>query len=507
MSVNFSEIGSVPGTANNQAAGTRSPEARAALMSADFRPEVLVVDDDPVVRSQLERLYNQNGYRVAVFSSAEAALRRLDDNTDFVITDIKLPGMDGVQFISQVHQRYPDLPVIAITGYADIRTAVDVLKLGAFDFVTKPFDLAAILESTRAALESTKSAMEVRHLRRWLKERFQFSEMLSHTPQMHRVFELIRAAAPTDMPVLIEGEAGTGKEVVAHTIHYHSDRRAGPFVAVHCASFSEEPLQTELFGCNKANGSDEAKTGKILAAHGGTLFLNEIESLSLAIQVKLLRMMEDRKVSPPGANQSVHVDLRVIAASNLPVKAAVTDGRLRADFYRRLNVVPIRLVPLRERVSDIPLLVQNFLQHHPIANSKRIVNVSDKVLARLTAYPWPGNIRELQSRLENAILLATGRIIEEIQLPDTAPPADKNSVAGSNSLRQWLRQMEKHYLAQKLEDLGGNVGLTAKSCRIGVRTLSRKMRTYGLDKKIYKDVTAKLPAAKIRPAAMVFKAD
>jgi DNA-binding NtrC family response regulator len=464
--------------------GIYPAERRALLGASDFpSPEVLVVDDDPVVRSQLERLYSQSGYQVTTLSSAEAGLRRLNDDIDFVITDIKLPGMDGVQFISQIHQRYPDLPVIAITGYADIRTAVDVLKLGACDFVTKPFDLATILESTRAALESTKSVMEVRHLRRWLKERFQFSEMLSQTPQMHRVFEQIRAAAPTERPVLVEGEAGTGKELVAHAIHYHSERRAGPFVTIHCADFAEDQLAIELFG----SAGDEAKIGKVLAAHGGTMFLNGIESLSLAMQAKLLRAIEDRKILPLGADQTVHVDFRVIAASNLPVKAALTDGRLCVDFYRCLNRVSIRLVPLHERSTDIPLLVQNFLQHHPIAKSKRIVNVSDKVLARLIAYPWPGNIRELQNLLENAVLLATGRIIEDIQLPDATSPAEKTPVIGSNSLRQWLRQMEKHYLSQKLEDLGGNVGLTAKSCRIGVRTLSRKMRSYGLDKKFYKE--------------------
>lgn len=484
MAGNFSEAISTARPVDGANEGRYPSERRELLGAADFpSPEVLVVDDDPVVRSQLERLYGQSGYQVTSFSSAEAGLRRLNDDIDFVITDIKLPGMDGVQFISQIHQRYPDLPVIAITGYADIRTAVDVLKLGACDFVTKPFDLAAILESTRAALESTKSIMQVRHLRRWLKERFQFSEMLSQTPQMHRVFEQIRAAAPTDKPVLVEGEAGTGKELVAHAIHHHSERRARPFVAVHCGSFAEDQLEIELFGPAR----DETKAGKILAAHGGTLFLNDIESLSLAMQAKLLRAIEDRKIFPLGANQGVHVDFRVIAASNLPVKAALTDGRLRVDLYRCLNGVSIRLVPLRARSTDIPLLVQNFLQHHPIARSKRIVNVSDKVLARLIAYPWPGNIRELQNRLEDAILLATGRIIEDIQLPEATPPAEKNPVVGSNSLRQWLRHMEKHYLSQKLEDLGGNVGLTAKSCRIGVRTLSRKMRTYGLDKKFYKD--------------------
>ncbi len=474
----------------------RADEERALPKPPEFpRPTLLVVDDDPAVRSQLERLYAQSGYAVAAFSSAEAALRRLDDDIDFVITDIKLPGMDGVQFIAQVHQRCPGLPVIAITGYADIRTAVDVLKLGACDFVAKPFDLAAVLESTRAALESARSAMQVRHLRRWLKERFQFGEMLSQAPQMHRVFELIRAAAPSDLPVLLEGEAGTGKELVAHAIHYHSGRSAGPLVAVRCAGLAPEALELELFG---SAGAGETRAGKLAAAHDGTLFINEIEALPPPAQIRLLRALEERRVYPLGSGRGARVDARIIAASTERAKTLVAGGRLRADLYRRLNAVPIRLVPLRERAADIPLLARNFLQHHPIARSKRIVDISDKVLARLTAYPWPGNLRELQDRLENAVLLASGRIIEEVILPEMpAPRPEKIAMAGSASLRQWLRQMEKSYLAQKLEDLGGNVGLTAKSCRIGVRTLSRKMRLYGLDKKLYKE---KAPSEKKLPA-------
>ncbi len=471
-------------------------------------PNVLVVDDDPVIRKQLERLYTQNGYSVVAFSSAESSMRRLeDDDIDFVITDIKLPGMDGVQFISYIHLKYPDLPVIAITGYAEIQTAVDVLKLGACDFITKPFELAAVLESTRAALESAKSSMEIRHLRRWLRERFQFSEMLSQTSQMHRVFEMIRMAAPTDMTVLIHGETGTGKELVAHAIHHHSSRRAGPFVAINCSGFSDSQLESELFGYEKGAvmGAGETKHGKIELAHGGTLFLDDVESMSLAMQGKMLRVIEERSIRRLGGPHSVHVDVRVIAASNVSLKRLVSEGAVRSDFYYRINVVPIQLIPLRERSTDIPLLVQNFIQHHPVAKSKRIVNVSDHVLRRLMEYTWPGNIRELYNLLECAIVLATGRIIENVKLPEVANDhhQEKNQIASSASLRQWLREKEKLFLSQRLEHLGGNVGLTAKSCRIGVRTLSRKMRSYGLDKKLFKEieVTDKQSGANSSPPA------
>jgi len=480
---------SLTGTAQT---GNENPASRMELPV----PNLLVVDDDPVIRGQLERLYLQSRYSVVTAASAEEGLRCLaSEDIDFVITDIKLPGMDGVQFISFAHQMYPDLPVMAITGYADIQTAVDVLKLGASDFVLKPFDLSAVLESTRAALENAKVSMEVRHLRRRLKERFEFSEMLSQTPEMHRVFELIRIAAPTDMTVLIHGETGTGKELVANAIHHHSEqRRKGPFVAINCAAFPESLLESEFFGYEKGafTGADTAKPGKIALANGGTLFLDEIESMSLAMQAKMLRVLQDRKVQRLGGSQSTHVDMRVIAASNISLKDMVAEGKMRSDFYYRINVIPIHLIPLRKRSIDIPLLVQHFLRQHPIARNRKIVDVSQKVMAQLLDYSWPGNIRELQNVLECAILLAPGRIIEEVKLPRIAPRDDgEKSKIASATLRQWLREKEKDYLSQRLADLGGNVGLTAKMCRIGVRTLSRKMRIYGLDKSLFKDKSVK----------------
>jgi DNA-binding NtrC family response regulator len=470
------------------AIATLAGETRAPI------PTVLVVDDDAVVRRQLERLYDHSGYSVTAVSSAEDGIHRLEnEDIDFVITDMKLPGMSGGQLISHIHQRYPGLPVVAITGYPDIQTAVDVLKLGACDFVMKPFDLAAVLESTRAALSKSKGDMEIRHLRRWLKNRFEFSGMLSRTPEMHRVFEIIHMAAQTDMTVLIEGETGTGKELVANAIHSNSERRGGPFVAINCAGFPETLLESELFGYEKGafTGANESRQGKIALANRGTLFLDEIESMSLAMQGKMLRVLEDRKVRRLGGSQSVHVDMRVIAASNVQLKAMVSAGTMRSDLYYRINVVPVHLVPLRERFVDIPLLVQSFLHNHPVAKSKNIAGVSNKVMARLMDYSWPGNIRELQNVIECAILLTVGRIIEDVKLPENAPNHDweKSEIVSSASLRLWLREKEKVYLSQKLEDHGGNVRMTAKSCRIGVRTLSRKMRFHGLDKKIFKEQT------------------
>jgi DNA-binding NtrC family response regulator len=452
-------------------------------------PNILVLDGDRETREQLERLYAVSGYSVLGLASASDCMRRLtEDDIDFIISSIHLPDADALELIAQIHQKYPALPVVAITSAADIQSTVDVLKLGACDFVVKPFDPAAVLESTRAALENSKPGIQARQLRRWLKGHFEFGDILSPTPQMRRVFELICTAAPVDMPVMIAGEAGTLKEQVAFTIHHHSARRTAPFVAVNCAGYPDALLQAELFGYEKNAfaGVYESKPGKISQAHGGTLFLDEIEVLSLTLQKSLLEVIDHRKISRLGASQAAHVDVRIIAATKVSLKERAPGRMLRDELLSRLSAVPIELAPLRERTIDIPHLVENFLRYHPVAKSKRIAAVADKVLGQLMRYSWPGNVRELHNILECAILLATGRVIEDVKLPESVEDtaAEKSKIAAS-SLRQWLREKEKYYLSRKLEDLGGNISLTAKSCRIGVRTLSRKMRTYGLDKKIF----------------------
>jgi DNA-binding NtrC family response regulator len=453
--------------------------------------KLLVVDDDATVRQQLERLYCQSGYSVVAVGSAEEAIRRLQEgDIDFAITDIQLPGIDGAELIYYMHENFPEVPVIAITGHFDLQTAVRVLKLGANDFVVKPFDLGAVQRSTRAALEKSNVYMEIRHLRRGLKDRSIFGGMLSRTPEMHQVFEIIHMVAPTDMTVLVQGETGTGKELVASAIHYQSGRHEGQFVTINCAGFPESLLESELFGHEKGafTGADHVKAGKIELAHGGTLFLDEIESMSIVMQGKLLRVLEDQKIQRLGSTKSTHVDMRVIAASNVPLKAMVAEGKMRADFYYRINVIPIRLVPLRQRTIDIPLLVHDFLGNHPVACGKGITTISKQVMANLMVYPWPGNIRELQNVLERAIVLATGSVIDAIDLPDLPNETQPSRLgtAYSGSLDQWMKEQEKRYIAQRLEALGGNVTLTAKSCGIPLRSLSRKLRLHNLDARSFK---------------------
>jgi DNA-binding NtrC family response regulator len=464
-------------------------------------PNILVVDDDDGVRDLMVRRYRHSGYSAVGVSSSEEALELLaDGNIDLVITEINLPGVSGADLIAHIQENCPDVPVIAITAYSNIDIAIKVLKLGAADFVVKPFDLGAVQESTRVALEKTRVYMEIRHLRRGLKNGSEFGGMLSKTAEMHRMFEIIRMVAPTEMTVSIEGETGTGKELVASAVHYHSGRRDKAFVTINCAGFPESLLESELFGYERGafTGAVQAKAGKIELAHGGTLFLDEIESISVVMQGKLLRVLEDQKVQRLGGSADIHVDMRVITATNVPLKQLVAEGKMRSDFYYRVNVIPIHLIPLQQRKVDIPLLVQDFLHRHPVAARKGITSISKQAMRRLLDYSWPGNIRELQNVLERAIVLNAGRTIEHVDLPEVS--FETHPSQGGNAfnapLNQWLQEKEKEYLSQKLDDFGGNVGLTARSCRIGVRTLSLKMRAYGIDKKVFKQ---KSDAAKAIP--------
>jgi len=459
---------------------------------APLTPHILVVDDDPLICQQLERLYKLSGHTVEVAHSGEKAMERLEArDIDLVVSDIRLPGVSGVELAEWIQRECPDVPVIMVTGHADIGTAVDVLKIGASDYIVKPFAAAAIQESTRAVLEKGCVFTEIRHLRRTLKDRYEFGGMLSKTPEMHQVFETIRMVSATDVTVLVEGETGTGKELVASAVHHQSARRKGPFIPINCAGVPETLLESELFGYERGafTGADQARPGKIEIAHGGTLFLDEIESMSLAMQAKLLLVLQDQKVQRLGGSRRVQIDMRVIAASNVPLEELVAKGQMRSDFYYRINVIPIHLIPLRQRRQDIPLLVQDFLHHHPLAVRKRISALSPHAMGQLLQHGWPGNVRELQNVLERAIVLTKGRIIERVDVPETglvAAPGDNKKSALTLPLREWLNTQEKQYLIQQLESCEGKINLAARICGIDVKTLYRKMREHSLDKRDFR---------------------
>jgi DNA-binding NtrC family response regulator len=395
-----------------------------------------------------------------------------------------------VELTRLIAERWSDIPVIVITGYAEINTAVEVLKIGASDYLVKPLTAAAIQESTRVVLKRASLFTEFRRLRRELKEKYEFGGILSKMSEMHRMFEMIRLVAPTDSTVVIEGETGSGKELVASAIHRESQRRSGPFVTINCGGVPESLLESELFGNERGafTGADNARAGKIEMAHGGTLFLDEIENMPLTMQAKLLLVLHDQRVQRLGANRWTRVDMRVIAASNVPLKEMVAQGKMRNDFYYRINVITIRLLPLRERLDDIPLLAQDFLRHHPIAVQKKITEISPAAMNRLMQHSWPGNVRELQNVLEKAVILTTSRILNPADIPlepirSATDALANNQISTNVSLNQWIREQEKQYLIQKLRAFRGRIDLTAKSSGVDVRTIHRKMQLYGLDKK------------------------
>lgn len=317
---------------------------------------------------------------------------------------------------------------------------------------------------------------------------------------MHRLFETIRMVASTDMAVVIEGESGTGKELLASAVHYHSARRERPFVTIDCAGLPDSLLEHELFGHENTGNGVTPQPGKIELAHGGTLFLDEVENLSIALQGKLLSVMEEQKIERMGDPAGTAVDVRIITATSVPLRRLVAEGKMRSDFYYRITVIPIRLLPLRQRNVDIPLLVQDFLHRHPVAVQRRITAVSKQVMRSLLDYSWPGNIPELQNVLERAIVLTTGRVIEKVDLPKAAWESHPPNLA-STTLSRWLDEKEKQFIAQKLEDCAGNISVTAQSCGIGLRSLHRKMQKYGLDKKRFKRKSAEAKNSGSKDAA------
>lgn len=466
--------------------------------STSFVPHILIVDDDEGICCLLRQLLVQSSYAVSICRQASEALEELEkEQIDLVVTDVRLPGMSGVELTKRIIERWADVPIIVMTGYSEIEIAVEVLKLGASDFIRKPFTPAAIQESVKVMLEQSRVFVDVRHIRNELKTTCEFGGILSRTTEMHRVFETIRMVAETDATVVVEGETGTGKELVARAIHQQSARKEGPFVAINCAGVPETLLESELFGYERGafTGADCPRPGKIELAHGGTLFLDEIESMPLSMQAKLLLVLENQKVQRLGSNRWAQIDMRVVAATNIPLKELKNRGLMRSDFYYRLNVILIPLLPLRRRLEDIPLLVQDYLRHHPIAIRKNITKLASEAMNRLMSYDWPGNIRELQNVLEKGLVLCRSRVIESVELPDSlliAEPTRKKTtsievpILEEAPLDEWVKEQERAYLIRRLQAFRGRIGPTAKSCGVDVRTIHRKMRLYGLDRKDFR---------------------
>ncbi len=393
---------------------------------------ILIVDDDPLICRQLEDLYQSQQYLVSSAGNASEALRLLGEH-DFslAVVDLRIPGTDGIGLTREIREHWPDLDVIMITGYASIKGAVEAIKQGASDYITKPFQKEEILLATEKVLEKRRLLDEINYLRNQLSNRYSFANIVSRNRVMHEIFETIEVLAQNDATVLITGESGTGKELVARAMHYQGKRKSGRFVAINCAAFPDTLLESELFGYERGafTGAVHDRVGKIELSSGGTLFLDEIESITLNMQLKLLRVLEEREVERLGGNRKVKVNMRVIAATNVELTELVADGRMREDFFYRINVVPVKIPPLRDRIEDIPLLVSEFLRNSEMARERGITRTSNKVLSELMGFSWPGNVRELGNVLERAILRTTGPVIREVDLPGTGKRKDSRLAA------------------------------------------------------------------------------
>jgi DNA-binding NtrC family response regulator len=445
------------------------------------RPSLLIVDDEEIVRESLGGWFQDEGYEVGTCASAREGLIRIQERPwDVCLVDIKMPGMDGLELQRRFVEIAPDLPVIVMTAYASVETAVSALKSGAFDYIVKPFDPEDLARLVAKALEVRRLKHENRVLRERIEDEAPIERIVGDGPEMARVKELIRTVGPTDSTVLIEGESGTGKELVARAIHGLSPRRYMPLVIVNCGALPEALLEAELFGHEKGafTGAHQRRKGKIEIADGGTLFLDEVGEIPAKMQVDLLRVLEDRSFTRVGGNKTIQSDFRVVAATNRPLEAMVEEGSFRRDLFYRLNVVRIELPPLRARRSDIPQLAEALRERLASSMNKKFTGFAPDAMETLVAHSWPGNVRELENAIERAMVVGTPPLIRARDLPLGAAPRAEGPSGGPKS----LADMERIHLQRVLDETGWNISRAARELDIDRTTLYAKIRRYGLER-------------------------
>jgi len=447
------------------------------------KPVVLIVEDEKNTREGLDRALRRS-YSTLQADSGKQALEMLRANTvDILLSDLRMPAMDGLALIQQALRLDPKPICILLTAYGTIETAVEAMKSGAYDFLTKPVNLDQLDIILQRAVRSRSLEQENRNLRQQLNRKFGLENIIGVSPVMETVYEMIRQVAPTRATVLIQGESGTGKELVAHALHNLSAREHGPFIPVHCAALPRPLLEAELFGHEKGafTGASERRLGRFELAEGGTLFLDEISDVDPAIQVKLLRVLEERRFERIGGQQTLDADIRLIAATNRDLESMVNEGKFRQDLFYRLNVVRIVLPPLRDRLDDIPVLTRHFVKELAAENNKEIEDIAPDVLDVFMSYSWPGNVRELRNVVERMIVLARTR---KLTVRDIPPPIRDNEDAGSprSGLRPatTMKEAHKQMIVAALKSAGGNRTRAAKQLGISRRTLHRKLKEYNL---------------------------
>jgi DNA-binding NtrC family response regulator len=451
------------------------------------KPVLLIVDDDKNTREGLDRALKHR-YEVYVAENATRALEIMRESAvDAVLSDIRMPGMDGLTLMKRTLARSPAPVCILMTAYGSIDKAVEAMKVGASDYVTKPYDLDDVEMRLEKALRARDIEYENVSLKKQLDDRYGLEGIIGNSDAMKKVLDMIRHAAPTQATVLLEGESGTGKELVAHAIHQLSPRAKGPFIAVHCAALSSNLVESELFGHEKGSftGASERRPGRFELADGGSLFLDEVSEIDASTQTKLLRVLEERRFERVGGRKTIETDIRLIAATNKNLKALVEKGEFREDLFFRLNVVNIDIPPLRHRLDDVPMLCKSFVSEFAQKNGKAVSDISDGALAMLSAYSWPGNVRELRNAIEKMVIFSRGKKLSPKDIPSDIRSAvgqpDGSSGGESNSpgfAPASMEEAEKMMIMSALRQHHGNRTNAAKQLGISRRTLHRKLKQY-----------------------------
>lgn len=450
---------------------------------SDINQRILIVEDEAPMCELLTAFFSEKAYKVDTAQNGEHAVARLrEQDYALVITDIKLPGMSGLELLATIRLDWPEMAVVIMTAFSSISSAVEAMKLGAEDYIGKPFQLDELAITVEKALERRSLRREVRELRAEVRGRYNFSNIVGRSKPMQQLFEVIkRIAARRDASALITGSTGTGKELVARAIHYNSDRRDAPFMPINCSAIPDTLLESELFGHQKGafTGAHETRRGLIEEAQGGTVFLDEINTLSPSLQVKLLRVLQERVVRRVGGRDNIQIDIRLVSASNEDLEEAVKGGEFRQDLFYRLNVVPVRLPDLKDRREDIPLLVHHFLDKFALQHGEPERRFANEAMRMLMTHEWPGNVRELENAVEHALTMGAGEVLLPEDLPVSVSAPERDIVDEATLDDASLAEVERRYIIRVLEKMGGHQIKTSRILGIDRRTLYRRLRQYG----------------------------
>jgi two-component system, NtrC family, response regulator HydG len=450
-----------------------------------MKPSVLIVDDDAGHLTMLRTVVRGWGYGVDGVQDGESAVRRIHEHPfDAVLMDVRMAGMGGLEALEQIKGYNPAIPVLIMTAYSSVDTAVRALKSGAYDYLIKPLDFEVLRLALERALDHSRLRSENEALRLRVPTDFEMSNIIGRSPAMRELLGMVAMVAPTEATVLVTGESGTGKELIAKGLHFNSLRKTGPLITLNCAALTETLLESELFGHEKGafTGAERQRDGRFMQAHKGTLFLDEIGEISPAVQAKLLRAIQEREVQRVGGDRALSVDVRIVAATNRELRAEVESGRFREDLYYRLNVVTLHVPPLRERTEDIPVLTQHFLQRFGAKNRKPIKGFTPRAMDMLLKHEWPGNVRELENAVERAVILAPGEYVTERELPlNLGVQAESGTEAVDRRpvpAGERLEEIERLAILATLEQTGGNKSETARLLGITRATLHKKLKKF-----------------------------